>query len=51
MIRGLECLPYGGRPRELELFNLAKRWMLGDLAVAFQWLNGAYRKAGEGFFV
>ncbi|KFP90837.1 hypothetical protein N311_02247, partial [Apaloderma vittatum] len=44
MIRGLEHLSYEDRLRELGLFSLEKR------IVAFQYLKGAYKKAGEGLF-
>ena len=50
MFRGLEHLSYEDRLRELELFSMEKRRLRGDLIVAFQYLNGAYRKAGEGLF-
>ncbi|KAK4827026.1 hypothetical protein QYF61_013160 [Mycteria americana] len=43
MIRGLEHLSCEDRLRELGLFSLEKR-------TAFQYLKGAYKKAGEGLF-
>jgi len=46
MIRGLEHLPSKNRLSELE-----KRRLRGDFIVAFQYLRGAYRKAGKGLFV
>ncbi|PKU47482.1 rna-directed dna polymerase from mobile element jockey-like [Limosa lapponica baueri] len=51
MIRGLEQLSYDDRLRELGLFSLEKRRLWGDLIEAFQYLKGAYRRAGEGLFV
>ena len=51
MIRGLEHLSCKDRLRELGLFSLEKRRLWGDLIAAFQYLEGAYRKAGEGLFV
>jgi len=50
MIRGLECLSYQERLRELGLFSLEKRRLQGDLVAAFQYLKGAYRQDGEGLF-
>jgi len=50
MIQGLEHLSCEERLRELEQFSLEKRRLWRDLIEAFQYLKGAYRKAGEGLF-
>ncbi|GAB0180333.1 hypothetical protein GRJ2_000498600 [Grus japonensis] len=51
LIRGLEHLCYEDRLRELELFSLEKKRRLwGDLRAGFQYLQGGYKKAGEGLF-
>ena len=47
-IRGLEHLPYKDRLRDLRLFSMEKKKLQGDLITIFQYLTGAYRKAGEG---
>ncbi|KFW04440.1 hypothetical protein N327_09952, partial [Fulmarus glacialis] len=50
LIRGLEHLSYEDRLTQLGLFSLEKKKLQRDLIAAFQYLKGAYRKAGEGLF-
>ncbi len=50
MIRGLKYFSYEDSLRELELFSLEKRVLQADVMAAFQYLEGAYRKAGEGLY-
>jgi len=50
MIQGLEHLWYGERMEELRLFSLEKKTLQEDLTVAFQYLQGVYKKDGDLFF-
>jgi len=50
MIRGLEHLSYEERLRESRQFSLERKRLRGDLIAAFQYLKGAYKKAGKGLF-
>ena len=51
IIRGLAHLSYEERLRELGLFCLEKRRLLGELIVAFHYLKGAYKHKGEQLFM
>jgi len=50
MIKELEHLSNEERVRQLVLFSPEKRRLRGHLIAAFQYLKGAYKKAGEGLF-
>jgi len=50
MVRGVACLCYEESLSGLGLFSLEKRRLQEDLTADFQYLNGAYKKAGQGLF-
>jgi len=50
MIRRMEHLSYEERLREVGLFSLEKRSLQSDLAGAFQYLKGTYKKDGDNLF-
>jgi len=50
VIKEMEHLSYEEWLREMGLFSLEKRRLWRDLLVAFQYLKGAYKTAGEGLF-
>lgn len=51
LIKGMENLSYEERLSELVFFSLEKKRLWGDLIVVFQYLKGAYKKDGKGFFM
>ena len=50
MIKGLENLPYEERVKELGVFSLEIRRLIGDLITVFQCLKGSYKEDGDSLF-
>jgi len=50
MLRGLEHLFYEDRLKQLGLFSLEKRRLLGDLTMAFQYFKGVCKQEGNQLF-
>jgi len=50
MLRGLEHLSYEETLRELSLFSLKKRGLLGDLMYAYKYLKGVCQEDGAKLF-
>ena len=46
----VECLPYGDRLRELDLFSLEKKSLCQNLIAAFQYIKQGYEKEGDRLF-
>jgi len=51
MMPGMENLSYEERLRELVLFSLERRRLLGDSFAAFQYLKGACKQKGDQLFM
>lgn len=49
-VRGMEHLCYEEALRELGMFNLEKRRHQGNVTVTFQYLEGTFKKDGDGCF-
>ena len=50
MIRGLETKPYGERLKELGMFSLEKRRLMGDMRALFKDMKGCHTEEGQDLF-
>lgn len=50
MIRGMQKKPYKERLKELDMFNLEKRWMSEAIRALFKYLENSHKEEENLFF-